>query len=165
MGRTLGHVVGKNTLSVLQMWSLPEMCTGESSRPGLSVSSGFSVSENRKGATEPSRPLWHYTPSTKRCLTETNDQRSFRNNFRLIWSKFSTREQYTQSQTVRLHPGPHKSMFTERTRKILKFTARVMGNFPEQAGCWAPPSAPSSSELWCTEQEGPVKIATSRNDE
>lgn len=56
-------------------------------------------------------------------------------------------EQYTQSQTVRLHPGPHKSGFAEGKGKILKFTARVMGNFPEHGGCQAlplrapPPSA------------------------
>lgn len=95
------------------------------------------VSEDREGATDPSPTLWH---STKHCLTGTNDQRSCRNNFLLMWSKFSTREHYTQSQTVHPHPDPHKSMFAEGMRKILRFTARVMGNFPEQVGCWAPPS-------------------------
>lgn len=99
-----------------------------------SPSSG--VREGREGATDPSPMLWY---STKHCLTGTNDQRSFRNNFLLMWSKFSTREHYTQSQTVRPHPDPHKSTFAEGTRKILRFTARVMGNFPEQVGCWAPP--------------------------
>lgn len=109
------------------------MCTGELTAWAESLSSGFSVNENRRGATEPSRMLWHCTLTTRCCLTETNDQGSFRNNFLLIWSKFSTREQYIQSQTVRLHPDPHKSMFTERMRKTLKFIARVMGNFPAQA--------------------------------
>lgn len=114
------------------------MCRGE--RPaGLVECFLWLRCENRKRCTEPPRALWHRVRPAKCCLTETNDQRSFRNNFLLIWSKFSTRERYTQSQTVRLHPGPHKSMFTERMRKILKFAARVMGNFPEQAGSGQPP--------------------------
>lgn len=131
-GRWAEPRAGENTLPVLQMWSLPEMCVGIFQR----VPPSFGVSEDREGATDPSPTLCH---STKLCLTGTNDHRSFRNNFLLMWSKFSTREHYTQSQTVRPHPDPHKSMFAEGTRKILRFTARVMGNFPEQVGCWAPP--------------------------
>lgn len=70
-------------------------------------------------------------------VTEMNDLGSFRNNFLLIWTKFWTRELYTQSPTVRLHPGPHKSEFIEGTRKILKFT---MGNLPKTG--WFPPVPP-----------------------
>lgn len=106
------------------------------------VSSGPSKSQGRKGAIEASLMLWHCTVSIKRRLTETNDRRSFRNNFLLIWSKFSTWEQYIQSQTVRLHPGPHKSEFTERERKILKRTMRATGNLAARAACLATPSPP-----------------------
>lgn len=61
-------------------------------------------------------------------LPETNDPRSFRNNFLLICSKFSTREQYIQSQAVCLHPGPHKSEFTQGEWKMLEFTISTVGN-------------------------------------
>lgn len=61
-------------------------------------------------------------------LPETNDPRSFRNNFPLICSKFSTREQYIQSQAVCLHPGPHKSEFTQGEWKMLEFTISTVGN-------------------------------------
>lgn len=132
VGRTPGHVAAESTFPAVQMSSLPATCVGIFQR----LSPGVGVSEDRGGATDPSPMLWR---STKLCLTGTNDRRSFRNNFLLVWSKFSTREHYTQSQTVRPHPDPHKSMFAEGTRKILRFTARVMGNFPGQVGCWAPP--------------------------
>lgn len=134
MGRTLGHVAVRPHSPCPRCdpchkhsWIFQRVSPGKP----------LGVSEDREGATDPSPTLWH---STKHCLTGTNDQRSCRNNFLLMWSKFSTREHYTQSQTVHPHPDPHKSMFAEGMRKILRFTARVMGNFPKQVGCWAPPS-------------------------
>lgn len=133
-GQDPGPCGCESSLPVSQMWSLPQT---QLDFPEGSPGKPLIVSEDREGATDPSPSLWH---STKHCLTGTNDQRSCRNNFLLMWSKFSTREHYTQSQTVHPHPDPHKSMFAEGMRKILRFTARVMGNFPEQVGCWAPPS-------------------------